>query len=358
VFRRLFREVVSRRPVVDLEVTTGGAEPLVGESRARFVAGGLNALSCPIEVRVEARVDRPGRDADTALRASLVVSGGAEEEIDLVRIPWQPRERFGKDALAALDRVVGAVRGLAPRLVSLFPRSLLALHEARISGPEAAGPPDEIVAQAIRMSRNGESAGARRILLALVRRLETGAPDAGSCRALWSAHLRLHLIALQRSATEAYFTHALSAIRWISRFLDEGPDDYVAFLDRGVCRDGLYDYEGAVEDYTRAIEIDGRDHRAVHNRAGVRGRLGDFQGALEDYTRAIELGPRVMASRIQRAQLYRDHAKEIRMEERRGLELAECDLQIALEHLPPGTTLSAIAADMLGRVRDQRLAGR
>ena len=48
---------------------------------------------------------------------------------------------------------------------------------------------------------------------------------------------------------------------------------------------------GAIEDYTRVIELD-PDHALAHlNRGKVRDGQGDHEGAIEDYTRALRLTP-------------------------------------------------------------------
>ncbi len=51
------------------------------------------------------------------------------------------------------------------------------------------------------------------------------------------------------------------------------------------------DFEGAVEAYTRAIEMDPNNARAYYNRAIAFEMLGDPFNALEDYTKAIEIRP-------------------------------------------------------------------
>ena len=47
----------------------------------------------------------------------------------------------------------------------------------------------------------------------------------------------------------------------------------------------------AVEDYTKAIELNPNDAQAHNNRGAAYGEKDDFGRAIEDYTKAIELKP-------------------------------------------------------------------
>jgi tetratricopeptide (TPR) repeat protein len=51
------------------------------------------------------------------------------------------------------------------------------------------------------------------------------------------------------------------------------------------------DFDGAIQDTTRALELDPRHVEAWVYRAGARMNKGDLDGAIEDLTRAIELAP-------------------------------------------------------------------
>jgi tetratricopeptide (TPR) repeat protein len=61
------------------------------------------------------------------------------------------------------------------------------------------------------------------------------------------------------------------------------------YLERAYQRmEGGY-YKGALEDYSRALEIEGKDPEIWLNRGHVKEKLNDFKGAFSDYTKAIEL---------------------------------------------------------------------
>ena len=53
----------------------------------------------------------------------------------------------------------------------------------------------------------------------------------------------------------------------------------------------LEDYYGAIEDYSKAIELDPDDADAYYNRGVAKKKLKDYYGAINDYSKAIELKP-------------------------------------------------------------------
>ena len=53
------------------------------------------------------------------------------------------------------------------------------------------------------------------------------------------------------------------------------------------------DYDGAIADYSRAIELDPDDAAAYYNRGNAKSELDDYHGAIADYSRAIELDPEI-----------------------------------------------------------------
>lgn len=61
------------------------------------------------------------------------------------------------------------------------------------------------------------------------------------------------------------------------------------FIARGYSRLTKGDYKGALEDYTKALKIDGSDPHLWLNRGISREKLNDLAGAFSDYTQAIEL---------------------------------------------------------------------
>ena len=51
------------------------------------------------------------------------------------------------------------------------------------------------------------------------------------------------------------------------------------------------DYQGAITEYTKAIEIKPNYVMAYYNRGIAKDMLSDYRGAIADYTKAIEINP-------------------------------------------------------------------
>ena len=49
------------------------------------------------------------------------------------------------------------------------------------------------------------------------------------------------------------------------------------------------DYQGAIDDYSKAIELDLKNINAWSYRGAAKIRLEDYQGAIDDYSKALEL---------------------------------------------------------------------
>ena len=67
-----------------------------------------------------------------------------------------------------------------------------------------------------------------------------------------------------------------------------------AYYNRALAKENLKDFEGALSDYTKAIEIypKGEDAGdAYHGRGYAKEMLKDFEGAIKDYTIATKLIP-------------------------------------------------------------------
>jgi tetratricopeptide (TPR) repeat protein len=69
------------------------------------------------------------------------------------------------------------------------------------------------------------------------------------------------------------------------------PKDAAGFVQRASARGFNCDLNGAIGDFSRAIELDPKSVSAVYNRGIARLQKGDYDGAIGDLTRAIELSP-------------------------------------------------------------------
>ena len=73
------------------------------------------------------------------------------------------------------------------------------------------------------------------------------------------------------------------------------------WLDKGQYLANAKDYEGAVVNYNRAIELDPKSAWAYIYRASSKMMLADYNGALSDYDKAIELDPKNASAYANRA---------------------------------------------------------
>lgn len=63
------------------------------------------------------------------------------------------------------------------------------------------------------------------------------------------------------------------------------------FLARGVNKQNLKDFKGAISDFTQAINLNPQYAEAFSGRGSVRLNLKDYQGAINDYNQAIKINP-------------------------------------------------------------------
>ena len=96
------------------------------------------------------------------------------------------------------------------------------------------------------------------------------------------------------------------AIEDYTKAIELKPDYAVAYNNRGNSRSNLSDNKGAIEDYNKAIELKPDDAEAYSNRGVSRSNLSDNKGAIEDYTKAIELKPDYADAYYNRAASHED----------------------------------------------------
>jgi tetratricopeptide (TPR) repeat protein len=69
-----------------------------------------------------------------------------------------------------------------------------------------------------------------------------------------------------------------------------GPDTLAALnlYNNGNIKKKAQDYRGAIQDFTKAIEINPTYSKAYNNRGSAKGSLSDFKNALEDFDKAVQ----------------------------------------------------------------------
>ena len=81
------------------------------------------------------------------------------------------------------------------------------------------------------------------------------------------------------------------AIADYTKAIEINPNFADAYYNRGSSKNDLKDYNGAIADFTKAIEINPNDAFAYYNRGSSKDNLKDYYGAIADYTKAIEINP-------------------------------------------------------------------
>jgi hypothetical protein len=84
------------------------------------------------------------------------------------------------------------------------------------------------------------------------------------------------------------------AIADYSKAIELKPDYFEAFNRRGQAKLSKGDVDGAIADYTKAIELKPDDARAYSLRGMAKSSRKDMDGAIADYTKAIELKPNAL----------------------------------------------------------------
>lgn len=67
------------------------------------------------------------------------------------------------------------------------------------------------------------------------------------------------------------------------------PDLDFAYVSRGNARAQLQDYQGAIDDFTQAINLSQEGGQGYYGRGGAKKALGDLQGAISDFEKAAEI---------------------------------------------------------------------
>lgn len=106
---------------------------------------------------------------------------------------------------------------------------------------------------------------------------------------------------------------------------DGEPASWAGFTNRGNARQAARDFEGAIADFTRAIELAPGELAPWFNRGNARSLSGKAAAAIEDYSEAIRIDPGYAAAYARRG-LARQRAGD--------LEGAERDLGVAIRLAP------------------------
>ena len=88
-----------------------------------------------------------------------------------------------------------------------------------------------------------------------------------------------------------------------NKSIEDKPDFSDAYINRGLVKNELKDYQGSLADYNNAIELDPKCALAFNNRGYTKSKMQDYKGALEDYNKAILLNPNLKIALDNKAKL-------------------------------------------------------
>jgi putative GTP pyrophosphokinase len=97
------------------------------------------------------------------------------------------------------------------------------------------------------------------------------------------------------------------AIAVYSRILELKPDEMICSLiykHRGMANFAQSNYQDAILDFNRALELDPKSYRVAYYRGVVRSVLKQFSGAIDDYTMSLEINPYQAFCLFRRGQSY------------------------------------------------------
>jgi tetratricopeptide (TPR) repeat protein len=80
--------------------------------------------------------------------------------------------------------------------------------------------------------------------------------------------------------------------------------DATAYYNRGNAYADKRDYDQAIQDFTKAIELNPRNGVVYYNRGVAYGEKGQDDQAIQDFTKAIELNPRFAEAYYSRGSAY------------------------------------------------------
>ena len=96
------------------------------------------------------------------------------------------------------------------------------------------------------------------------------------------------------------------AIADLNKAIELNPKDARAYYNRGVVKDELKQYKEAIADYTEAIKLNPKYSYAYNNRGVVKGKLKQHKEAIADFDKDIELNPEYAQAYYNRGLAYRE----------------------------------------------------
>jgi tetratricopeptide (TPR) repeat protein len=98
----------------------------------------------------------------------------------------------------------------------------------------------------------------------------------------------------------------LAAIALLNQLIVCYPNSAIDYNNRGLMHFYLGHFFQAIEDYNRAIALDGKLDNAYNNRANCHAAQGNFLAALSDYEIALDLNPTNLRATINQGITFRE----------------------------------------------------
>jgi tetratricopeptide (TPR) repeat protein len=99
------------------------------------------------------------------------------------------------------------------------------------------------------------------------------------------------------------------AIADFNRALDLNPNYANAWFNRGELRYAKGNYTEAIDDYNQALRLNPRDAAAYNSRGHARYRIGQFREALDDYNQSVQFDSKNAAAFTNRGDAYMDQGQ-------------------------------------------------
>lgn len=160
------------------------------------------------------------------------------------------------------------------------------------------------------------------------------------CLSPYDIHFKRATIALSKSNYD-------EAISEYTKLIEIAPDKPTAYFWRGVCYFDVEQYDLAIDDFTRAIELKDKRLDVDYNKRGLSySAIGDYESAISDFTKAIN---------IYSNPLYYDN-RGLAYHERKNYELAIKDFTIAIQRMPRDARPYSNRADSYIAIGEKSLA--
>lgn len=108
------------------------------------------------------------------------------------------------------------------------------------------------------------------------------------------------VIGISKYGTENYE----EAIEDYKKSIELNPYNARTYLEIGNARLKLNDYKGAILDYSKSIELDSNHADTYHNRSIAKSKLADYQGVIDDCTKTIEIDNNYTSAYFNRGTAY------------------------------------------------------